>query len=101
MRHHPGIPAATILLLALAILPVAARGEPATLFRDVRIFNGVDRELRPGHVLVAGGVIERISSAPIEPPAGARVIEGRGRLLTPGFIDLHAHLTLQMPRDRL
>ncbi len=30
----------------------------------------------------------------------ATVIEGKGRILSPGFIDLHAHLSIQFPNDQ-
>ena len=79
----------------------AAEAPSAVLFRDVRIFDGVDPELTRGHVLTEGDRIARVSTDPITPPAGARIVEGAGRILSPGFIDLHAHLTISMPRDQL
>jgi len=67
----------------------------ATLFRDVRIFDGVRPELSPAsNVLVRDGVIDTIAEAPIEAPAGARVIEGDGKVLMPGLIDVHWHAML-------
>lgn len=41
-------------------------------------------------ILVSDGAIERINPG-IEAP-GARVIDARGCLVTPGFVDLHTHL---------
>lgn len=94
--------APTILCLtATLLLSGRAGAEPAVLFENVRIFNGVDDALATGHVLVRGNEIAAISTAPIEPPTGARVIAGGGRILSPGFIDLHAHLTLSLPKDML
>ena len=88
-------------LLALAALQPAVAADPV-LIRSVRIFDGVSAETRAGEVLVVDGRIERVAApGTIEPPAAALVIDGGGRLLTPGFIDLHAHLTLQMPRDQI
>ncbi|MCP3958938.1 MAG: amidohydrolase family protein [bacterium] len=75
--------------------------EGSVLFKNVRIFNGVEPTLAEGHVLVSGNTIAQVSEAPIEPPAGARVIDGGGRVLSPGFIDLHAHVTLGTPKDML
>jgi len=86
--------------LALALLALGAHAE-TVLIENVRIFNGVDAELRRGHVLVVDGLIETVSNEPIAAPADARVIEGNNRILTPGFIDLHVHLTLQMPSERM
>ncbi|MGI9253351.1 MAG: amidohydrolase family protein, partial [Thermomicrobiales bacterium] len=54
----------------------------ATLFRNVRIFDGVQPELSPvSNVLVSGPLIEMISEAPIDAPPDARIIEGNGQTL--------------------
>jgi imidazolonepropionase-like amidohydrolase len=70
------------------------------LIEDVRIFNGVDAELRSGHVLVEDGKISRISDSTIQAPDGTTIIKGENRILTPGFIDLHVHFSMQTPIDK-
>ena len=86
-----------VLLLAGA---AATAAEPsAVLFKDVRIFDGVDATLLKANLLVEGEKISKISAQPIEAPPGAVVIEGNDRILSPGFIDLHAHLTFQAAKD--
>lgn len=66
----------------------------AILFENVRIFDGKASTLSAAsNVLVKGNVIERISTAAIE-PAGAEVIAGGGRVLMPGLIDAHWHAML-------
>ena len=80
----------------LACLSFAAHAE-SYLIENVRIFNGVDHVLSHGHVLVEDGIITRVSDDPIEAPSGAEVINGDNRVLTPGFIDLHAHITTNVP----
>ena len=69
------------------------------LIENVRIFNGVDHKLSPGHVLVVDGIIEKVSKDRIDSPPDARVIDGGNRVLSPGFIDLHTHLAGQNPRS--
>jgi len=69
----------------------------SVLIENVRIFDGVDATLTPGHVLVEDGLISKISAERIEPPAAAVIIDGDNRVLSPGFIDLHAHLTMHVP----
>jgi imidazolonepropionase-like amidohydrolase len=73
--------------------PPVAAPSGATLFRDVRIFDGTDPGLSPASdVLVTGNLIERISEEPIEVEAGqVEVIDGGGRVLMPGLIDAHWH----------
>ncbi len=67
----------------------------ATLFQNVRIFNGKGGSLSaPSSVLVKGNVIERISTAPIAAEPGVTVIAGGGRTLMPGLIDAHWHAML-------
>jgi len=87
------------ILSVLVCTSLLGQDGGATLFRNVRIFDGVRPELTTGHLLVEGQSISKISSDPIDAPAGATVIEGAGRVLSPGFIDLHAHLTMAAPRE--
>jgi imidazolonepropionase-like amidohydrolase len=73
----------------------------ATLFQNVRIFDGTGKSLSmPSNVLVRGNRIERISRTPVamEPTAGVIVIDGGGRTLMPGLIDAHWHTLLVRPR---
>jgi imidazolonepropionase-like amidohydrolase len=87
-----------VLLASIAPIPILA---DTVLIEDVRIFNGVDAVLASGHVLVRDGLIDTISANPIAAPDGATVIAGDKRILTPGFIDLHVHLTFQMPAEHM
>lgn len=64
---------------------------PAVLFTNVRIFDGKRGSLSaPSSVLVQGTTITRISAGVADAP-GARIIDGRGRTLMPGLIDMHWH----------
>jgi imidazolonepropionase-like amidohydrolase len=74
--------------------PVRSASNPATLFENVRIFNGKSAALSaPSNVLVSGNTIERISVGPIsvDMKAEVRVVAGNGRVLMPGLIDAHWH----------
>jgi imidazolonepropionase-like amidohydrolase len=85
---------ACLLLPGLLLLagPPAQAADSAVLFRDVRVFDGVGPALSaPTNVLVRGNTIEAIG--PAAAAEGARVIEGRGRTLMPGLIDVHVHMT--------
>lgn len=67
-----------------------------TLFTNARIFDGKsDKLTEPMSVLVEGNTIDKIAKA-ITAPDGATVIDAKGRTLTPGFIDAHVHLSLQV-----
>ena len=58
------------------------------LFTNARVCTPF--ELRSGAVLTRDGKIEGIFDH-IEPPEGTRVIDAKGMILTPGYIDLHVH----------
>ncbi len=62
------------------------------LIRGARIFDpalGLDA---PGDIAIDKGRIASVTPPGSKEPSGDRVIEAGGRLLLPGFIDLHAHL---------
>ena len=85
----------------LASLPLIANAqeEPPkqTLFINVNVFDGFSEELATGmNLLVEGNVIKQVSSEPIS-AAGATVIDGGGRTMTPGLIDMHQHITFNAP----
>ncbi|WP_244952313.1 amidohydrolase family protein [Ruegeria arenilitoris] len=79
--------------------PAAAQDEkPAqTLFTNVHVFDGVNEQrIENASVLIEGNLIKAVSTDAIDAP-NAEVIDGGGRTLTPGFIELHAHLMLMGP----
>jgi len=72
----------------------------AVLFENVRVFDGTsDRLSSASNVLVVGNTIEAVSASPIAAPEGAQVvtIDGGGRTLMPGLIDVHWHTLLVRP----
>lgn len=78
--------------------------QTATLYENVRVFDGTANKLTPPtNVLVVGNTIKTISSKPIEIPQGivATRIAGDGRTLMPGLIDAHAHLYLGVAQSLL
>ncbi|WP_224776982.1 metal-dependent hydrolase family protein [Achromobacter insolitus] len=89
LAHSHSLPAAPD---ATAPPPTAqAAADSRILFENVRIFDGVSGDLSPASsVLVHGNVIEKVSRDKIAAD-GARVIDGGGRTLMPGLIDMHWH----------
>ncbi len=62
-----------------------------TLVTHVTIFDGEGGRIDDGSVLFADGKIVSLGQN-IAAPAGATVIDGTGKTLTPGIIDIHSHL---------
>jgi len=66
----------------------SACSEEVLAFRGARVFDG--SALQPeATVIVRDGVITAVGT--VEVPAGAIVIDGRGKTLLPGLIDAHTH----------
>jgi len=62
-----------------------------TLVRNVTIYDGEGGRIDHGAVLFADGKIVQVAPV-IDAPAGATVIDGTGKWVTPGIIDVHSHL---------
>jgi N-acyl-D-aspartate/D-glutamate deacylase len=85
--------AAPVLAAAQAQTAAKAQAETRTAPYAVVIANGRVMDPETGldqiaNVGIADGVIRRITS---EPLAGRTVIDAKGLVVSPGFIDLHAH----------
>jgi imidazolonepropionase-like amidohydrolase len=61
------------------------------LIRNVTVMTAAGPSIRGGSVLVRDGTIAAVGTQ-IEAPADAVVIDGAGKFLTPGVIDVHSHL---------
>ena len=69
--------------------PEATAGGMA--LRDVLLVDGSGQSGRHTDVLVRGDRIERIGRVSDADARGLRIVDGGGRVLAPGFIDLHTH----------
>jgi imidazolonepropionase-like amidohydrolase len=103
-RRGLGLTAA-VLISSVAVQGAAAQETGAaaseTLFRNVRVLDVVKGQLSaPTSVLIEGDRIAKIGER-ITPGGAAKIVEGGGRTLMPGMIDVHVHLTfsaLTMPQ---
>jgi imidazolonepropionase-like amidohydrolase len=62
-----------------------------TLITGATVLTGTGERLEGASVLMVDGKISAVG-VDLEPPAGARLIDGTGRWVTPGLIDVHSHL---------
>jgi imidazolonepropionase-like amidohydrolase len=97
-RLAPRVLAACLsCLIALNAAPVVAQDQQASqiLIKNVRIFDGKTAKLSSAtDVWIVGNKIEQISTtAARSADANTEVIDGAGRVLMPGLIESHAHLT--------
>lgn len=75
--------------------PFASRYAPipdeAVLLRGATVLDGAGSRLDEADVYFADGVIRAVGVA-VEAPAGTRVVDARGKWITPGIIDVHSHM---------
>ena len=93
VRHHHIFNIVAIFLFALTATTALAQQPRETLFRDVRILDVINGRLgAPTSVLVKGNIISAIGAS-AKASQDAKIIDGKGRTLMPGLIDVHVHLT--------
>ena len=70
-------------------LPGTASGD--LLFTNVELYDGTGRPPFPADVAVRGDKIVEVASSGSLKRTGCVVIDGRGKALAPGFVDVHTH----------
>ena len=68
-----------------------AASSPPVLIRGATLLTGTGQRLDEADVLIVAGRISAVGHK-LEAPAGAQLIDGKGKWVTPGLIDAHSHL---------
>ena len=76
-------------LMTWTALAAAQPAPKPLVIEHVRVFDGT-RVIVDTNVVVEGGVI-RAMGATVARPAGAELVDGKGKTLLPGLIDSHTH----------
>lgn len=63
-----------------------------TAITGVTIFDGEGGRIDNGVIFMSGGKIRSVGGTDTAIPSGATVIDGTGKYVTPGIIDIHSHL---------
>lgn len=91
MRLSSIITLACLAAQMLLLSPAYADTAGSILITNVHVFNGVDDERQMNaNVLIEGQLIKAVSTEAI-PAENATKIDGKGRTLMPGLIDMHWH----------
>ncbi len=83
--------AAAAALVSFA--PVAGQSSNTLVIRGATLIDGTGRAPVAGAtVVVEGNRITKVTTETVATPPGAQVIDGKGRFLIPGLMDVHVHL---------
>ena len=63
-----------------------------TVVRHATVLDGDGHQINNGTVVFGDGIIQAVGGPEIASPAGAVEIDGTGKFITPGIIDVHSHL---------
>ena len=83
-----------VLAVLLGLAGAAGANADSLLIENVTLIDGTGQPSVPGSsVLVEGERISRVEHGSISAPPKTRRIDGSGKFLMPGMMDLHIHLT--------
>src|SRR5687767_8767038 len=88
-----GIGAAATLMTAHQSRPVAQASRPSIVaIRGGTVFTITRGTIQNGTVILRDGKIAAVGGPGTDVPAGADVVDAKGRFVTPGIIDAHSHV---------
>jgi N-acyl-D-amino-acid deacylase len=92
--------------LPFGVLACGPSGPPPTpidlLVTNARIVDGTGAAARDGAVAIAGGKVVELLDAAAATAASSRatrVVDAKGRVVAPGFIDMHSHSDMPLVTD--
>lgn len=63
-----------------------------TVITDVTLFDGEGQRFDNATLIMSGGKIKSVGGPDVAVPDSAVVVDGTGKFVTPGIIDIHSHL---------
>jgi hypothetical protein len=94
-------PLAVALLVSASSSRLPAQSStPVLAIVGARVVDGSGNEPFAGTIVVRDGRIAEVGRS-VRPPEGARIVDARGRIVTPGLIDVRVHLPAGATDDAL
>lgn len=88
-----------VVIFASCVGPALPQQNASTIILNARIADGTGKPLRQASVRIAGDRIQSIGN--FTPKKGEQVVDAKGLVLAPGFIDIHNHSTEGLETDPL
>ena len=90
-------------VVALTTIPAASYAQSAIAITNVTVIDGTSATPRSSQTVIVRGnrIVAVGAAASVRTPSGARVIDGRGKFLVPGFWDMHVHTAIAGGRPLL
>ena len=77
----------------MAVSMSCLQAQSTTAIEHVTLIDGTGRAaMSDACVVITGDRITKVAGCPVSVPAGARRIDGKGKFLIPGLMDVHVHL---------
>jgi N-acyl-D-amino-acid deacylase len=96
-REHVRAIVAGLLLTGLALIATGRAADRATTIVGADLADGTGAALRRANVRIVGDRIASVGD--VKPQAGDLVVDGRGLVVAPGFIDIHNHSSAGLAGD--
>jgi imidazolonepropionase-like amidohydrolase len=84
-----------LLALALAATPLAQTRPSVIAIRGGTVLTVTRGTIQNGVVVLRDGRIAAVGGSGTDIPAGAEIVEAKGRFVTPGIIDAHSHIAAE------
>jgi imidazolonepropionase-like amidohydrolase len=92
---------ALLAAILLAAVPLGAHAEDVVVFDGPDVLTGAGPRIAGARIVVRDGKIAALGPAEtVSVPAGAQIVDCRGKLVIPGLVDTHSHLGVY-PRPRV
>jgi len=92
---------ALLAAILLAAVPLGAHAEGVVVFDGPDVLSGARPRIAGARIVVRDGKIAALGPAEtVSVPAGAQVVDCRGKLVIPGLVDTHSHVGV-FPRPRV
>lgn len=99
MKLSVGLLGFAILLISLSAAPTARLDDAdAYAIKDAQIVTGTGKTIAKGTIVFRNGLITAVGEQ-VNIPADARIIDGNGMVVYPGFIDGYTSLGLPQPQQ--